>query len=58
MSIIASQQGSKCLYQTSAAFVSARLDVINISPITAQDLNLEIGSKAPGGIIVADSYVP
>jgi hypothetical protein len=48
----------KYLYRTAAAFVSARLGVSAIPPLSAQDLGMDLGPGAPGGLIVAGSYVP
>jgi uncharacterized protein YgbK (DUF1537 family) len=54
--IEAEQQGRKYLYRTGAAFVSSRLGVSGIPPLSAHDLNMN--SSAAGGLIVAGSYVP
>lgn len=43
------------LFRTGAAFVSARLAIPGIPPISAQALNL---SAERGGLIIAGSYVP
>lgn len=51
----ASTQGKKFLFRSAAAFVSARLGISPISPITARKLRL---STATGGLIIAGSYVP
>ncbi|CVK96670.1 related to dehydrogenase [Fusarium mangiferae] len=51
----ASQQGKKFLYRTGAAFVSARLGISSIPPLSAGQLGL---SKSVGGLIIAGSYVP
>ncbi|KAJ4375702.1 hypothetical protein N0V86_007235 [Didymella sp. IMI 355093] len=51
----ASSQGKKFLFRSAAAFVSARLGISPIPPITAQELKL---STATGGLIIAGSYVP
>lgn len=56
--IIATQQGRRYLYRTGAAFVSSRLGIRGIAPLTAQDLNLDNGPNSHGGLIVAGSYVP
>ncbi|KAJ4358315.1 uncharacterized protein N0V89_002897 [Didymosphaeria variabile] len=51
----ASAQGKKFLFRSGAAFVSARLGIAPIPPISAKQLNLD-GTK--GGLIIAGSYVP
>jgi len=56
--LTASQQGRKYLYRTGAAFVSSRLGIKGIPPLTAHDLNLDNSPNTHGGLIVAGSYVP
>ncbi|KAK7975612.1 hypothetical protein PG989_014075 [Apiospora arundinis] len=51
----AAGQGKRYLFRTGAAFVSARLGIEPISPISAQQLSL---SGKVGGLIIAGSYVP
>ena len=51
----ASAQGKKLLFQTAAAFVSARLGISPTPHITARKLQLDSSS---GRLIVAGSYVP
>ncbi|KAL6920638.1 hypothetical protein ACHAPO_004675 [Fusarium lateritium] len=51
----ASQQGKRYLYRTGAAFVSSRLGISSIPPLSASQLGL---SKEVGGLIIAGSYVP
>lgn len=51
----ASAHGKKFLFRSAAAFVSARLGISPIPPITARKLQL---GSATGGLIVAGSYVP
>ncbi|KAK7721759.1 hypothetical protein SLS57_005108 [Botryosphaeria dothidea] len=51
----ASSKGKRFLFRTAAAFVSARLGISPIPPITAQQLQL---SREAGGLIIAGSYVP
>ena len=51
----ASAAGKKFLFRSAAAFVSARLGISPIPPITARKLQL---STATGGLIIAGSYVP
>ncbi|RGP74510.1 hypothetical protein FLONG3_6069 [Fusarium longipes] len=51
----ASQEGKKFLYRTGAAFVSSRLGISSIPPLSASQLGL---SKTVGGLIIAGSYVP
>ncbi|KAK8228967.1 hypothetical protein HDK64DRAFT_254496 [Phyllosticta capitalensis] len=47
--------GKRFLFRTAAAFVSARLGISPIPPITAEQLHL---SRESGGLIIAGSYVP
>lgn len=47
--------GKRFLYRTGAAFVSARLAIPGIDPISAEKLSL---SGDRGGLIIAGSYVP
>jgi len=51
----AAAEGRKFLFRTGAAFVSSRLRIPQIPPITAEELSL---SPSVGGLIVAGSYVP
>ncbi|KAF2180417.1 hypothetical protein K469DRAFT_592503 [Zopfia rhizophila CBS 207.26] len=51
----ASDQGKKFLFRSGAAFVSARLGISPIPPISAKQLHLD---SFRGGLIVAGSYVP
>ncbi|KAH6642912.1 hypothetical protein C7974DRAFT_112704 [Boeremia exigua] len=51
----ASALGKKFLFRSAAAFVSARLGISPIPPITSRQLRL---STATGGLIIAGSYVP
>ncbi|KAL1624721.1 hypothetical protein SLS56_007697 [Neofusicoccum ribis] len=51
----ASSKGKRFLFRTAAAFVSARLGISPIPPISAQQLQL---SREAGGLIIAGSYVP
>ena len=51
----ASAAGKKFLFRSAAAFVSARLGISPIPPITARKLQL---STTTGGLIIAGSYVP
>lgn len=51
----AASEGKRYLFRTGAAFVSARLGIAPIPPISAQQLSL---SGAVGGLIIAGSYVP
>ncbi|KAF4448384.1 hypothetical protein F53441_8192 [Fusarium austroafricanum] len=51
----ASHQGKRFLYRTGAAFVSSRLGISSIPPLSAGQLGL---SKSVGGLIIAGSYVP
>lgn len=54
----AEQTGKKYLYRTGAAFVSSRLGIRGIPPLSAHDLDMDYASKKVGGLIVAGSYVP
>lgn len=51
----ASSSGKRFLFRTGAAFVSARLAIEGIPPISASKLGL---SGNVGGLIIAGSYVP
>ena len=51
----AANEGRKFLFRTGAAFVSSRLAIPQIPPISAQQLSL---SSSVGGLIIAGSYVP
>ncbi|KAK9419650.1 hypothetical protein SUNI508_07136 [Seiridium unicorne] len=51
----AASTGKRYLFRTGAAFVSARLGIAPIPPISAKQLDL---SGAVGGLIIAGSYVP
>ncbi|RSM17834.1 hypothetical protein CDV31_003260 [Fusarium ambrosium] len=53
--IKASDSGKRFLFRTGAAFVSARLGIPSIPPISASQLHL---SENAGGLIIAGSYVP
>lgn len=50
-----SETKQKFLYRTGAAFVSSRLGIPQIPPITAEQLSLD---GRVGGLILAGSYVP
>ncbi|TKW53478.1 putative oxidoreductase YgbJ [Colletotrichum tanaceti] len=57
----AEKEGRRYLYRTGAAFVSSRLGITGIPPLTMADLGVSVkagGTKQPGGLIVAGSYVP
>jgi uncharacterized protein YgbK (DUF1537 family) len=51
----ASARGKKFLFRSAAAFVSARLGISPIPPITARQLRMD---SSVGGLIIAGSYVP
>lgn len=51
----AAKDGKRYLFRTGAAFVSSRLGIAPIAPISAKQLNL---SGSVGGLIIAGSYVP
>lgn len=55
LSFSASSKGKRFLFRTAAAFVSARLGISLIPPISAEQLKL---SREAGGLIIAGSYVP
>lgn len=54
----AQKRGKRYLYRTGAAFVSTRLGIEQIAPLTPTDLKMDLSPKAPGGLIIAGSYVP
>ncbi|KAL4780080.1 NADP-dependent oxidoreductase domain-containing protein [Aspergillus varians] len=56
--ILAKSQGRTYLYRTGAAFVSTRLGIAQIPPLTPQSLGLSTRRSLPGGLILAGSYVP
>ncbi|KAI1859016.1 hypothetical protein JX265_010493 [Neoarthrinium moseri] len=51
----AASEGKRYLFRTGAAFVSARLGIAPIPPISAKQLRM---SGAVGGLVIAGSYVP
>lgn len=51
----AANTGTKFLFRTGAAFVSSRLAIPQIEPLSAQQLSL---TASVGGLIIAGSYVP
>lgn len=53
--VLAAERGRRFLFRTGAAFVSARLAISPIPPISASTLSL---SSSAGGLIIAGSYVP
>ncbi|KAL4940367.1 hypothetical protein BDV06DRAFT_230356 [Aspergillus oleicola] len=55
--LLAEAQGARYIYRTGAAFVSTRLGISPIPPITASDLSLP-HPRETGGLILAGSYVP
>ncbi|EPE02383.1 ketose-bisphosphate aldolase class-ii family protein [Ophiostoma piceae UAMH 11346] len=56
MALLKASCSKRFLFRTGAAFVSARLGIAPIEPISAAQLSLE---KSPaGGLIIAGSYVP
>ncbi|ETN46387.1 uncharacterized protein HMPREF1541_00571 [Cyphellophora europaea CBS 101466] len=54
----AQQEGRRYIYRTGAAFVSTRLGIEQIPPLGPKDLQMDTTASAPGGLIVAGSYVP
>lgn len=55
---IANAKGRKYIYRTGAAFVSTRLGIQEIAPLTAKALKLDTSPGSSGGLIIAGSYVP
>ena len=51
-------QGKRYIYRTGAAFVSTRLGIEQIHPLTPKDLGMDVSASAPGALIIAGSYVP
>ncbi|KAL4875205.1 NADP-dependent oxidoreductase domain-containing protein [Aspergillus karnatakaensis] len=56
--LAAKSQGRSYLYRTGAAFVSTRLGISQIPPLTPKALGLMTHRSEPGGLIIAGSYVP
>ncbi|KAK5173715.1 uncharacterized protein LTR77_002396 [Saxophila tyrrhenica] len=54
----ARMRGKRFLYRTGAAFVSTRLAIEEIPPLSPSSLAMDISPRAPGGLILAGSYVP
>ena len=55
----AEKSGRRYLYRTAAAFVSSRLGIRGIAPLTLEDLGVDKTAKnQPGGLVLAGSYVP
>lgn len=55
----AEKSGRRYLYRTGAAFVSSRLGIAAIPPLTLEDLGIDVrAASQPGGLILAGSYVP
>ncbi len=54
----AASQGRRFVFRTGAAFVSTRLGIDSIAPLTAQELGIDRRRNQIGGLIVAGSYVP
>ncbi|GIZ41881.1 hypothetical protein CKM354_000517000 [Cercospora kikuchii] len=50
--------GKTFIYRTGAAFVSSRLGIQPIPPLGPQELDMDLSPSAPGGLIIAGSYVP
>lgn len=46
------------VYRTGAAFVSSRLGIRQIAPLSPAQLDMDLSASAPGGLIIAGSYVP
>ncbi|KAH8657544.1 hypothetical protein BGZ60DRAFT_434499 [Tricladium varicosporioides] len=60
--LLAEQKGKRFLYRTGAAFVSARLGITSIPPLSLESLyhgpTQDLGAIKNGGLIIAGSYVP
>jgi uncharacterized protein YgbK (DUF1537 family) len=54
----AAAQGKKFLFRTGAAFVSTRLGIESIPPLSAQELGISRANNPHGGLIIVGSYVP
>ena len=54
----AARRGRKMLFRTGAAFVSTRLGIEGIAPLTARELGIRREEDPMGGLVVAGSYVP
>lgn len=54
----AEKKGRRYLYRTGAAFVSSRLGIRGIPPLTLADLGVSESTQKAGGLIAAGSYVP
>ncbi|KAL3477609.1 NADP-dependent oxidoreductase domain-containing protein [Aspergillus californicus] len=54
----AKARGRTYLYRTGAAFVSTRLGIAQIPPLSPKSLGLSTHPTQPGGLILAGSYVP
>jgi uncharacterized protein YgbK (DUF1537 family) len=56
----AEAEGRRYLYRTAAAFVSSKLGIRGIPPLTLDDLqkSSSSGNSSAGGLILAGSYVP
>jgi uncharacterized protein YgbK (DUF1537 family) len=51
-------RGKRYIYRMGAAFVSTRLGIQQIPPLSPSDLKMDLSPKAPGGLVIAGSYVP
>ncbi|KHN94233.1 ketose-bisphosphate aldolase class-II family protein [Metarhizium album ARSEF 1941] len=56
----AEKNGRRYLYRTGASFVSSRLGIKGIPPLTMKDLGIVLvpGERQSGGLVVAGSHVP
>ncbi|KAL4752234.1 hypothetical protein BDW72DRAFT_212107 [Aspergillus terricola var. indicus] len=54
----AKSKGKTYIYRTGAAFVSTRLGITQIPPLTLKSLGRSSHPCQPGGLILAGSYVP
>ncbi|CAK7222660.1 hypothetical protein SEUCBS140593_004976 [Sporothrix eucalyptigena] len=54
----AAQYKKRFLFRTGAAFVSARLGIAPIAPISQKMLSLSMSGTRRGGLVIAGSYVP
>jgi uncharacterized protein YgbK (DUF1537 family) len=54
----AAAQGKRFLFRTGAAFVSTRLGIESIPPLSARELGISRANNPLGGLIIVGSYVP
>lgn len=56
--VSAAARDKKFVYRTGAAFVSSRLGIRQVPPLSPAQLGMDLSAPAPGGLIIAGSYVP